>query len=69
MLDDAQDVDSAIVSLELAVAIVGAEPLVDDVDDSDATAAQAERERQLSACVVCRFDLEAHEVLIALQPA
>src|SRR5262245_21110529 len=61
MLDDAQDVDGTIVAFELAIAIVGAEPLVDDIHDLDAAAIEMKRERQLPACITSGFDLNAHK--------
>jgi hypothetical protein len=63
MLDDAKYVDGAVVALELAIAIVGAEPLVDDLRHRDTAAFEAERAWQLHAGVATGFDVETHGIL------
>jgi len=62
-LGDAQDVDGAVVAHELAIAVVAAEPLVDDFHYRDAAAVQVERARQVTSGVAAGFDGEAHGVV------
>lgn len=56
--------DRAVIALDLAIAVVGAEPLVDDLRDRDAATEKIERKRQLPSGVTTCFDVEAHPVSI-----
>jgi hypothetical protein len=64
VLDDAQDIDRVVVALDLAISIVGAEPLVDELYNRDAATEKIERKRQLPSGVTTGFDVEAHPVSI-----
>jgi hypothetical protein len=64
VLDDAQNIDRAVIALDLAIAVVGAEPLVDDLRDRDAAAEKVERKRQLPSRVTAAFDVKVHPVSI-----
>jgi len=64
VLDDTQDIDRAVIALDLAIAVVGAEPLVDDSHDRDAAAEKVERKRQLPSRVTAAFDVKVHPVSI-----
>src|SRR5262245_4770077 len=65
VLVEPQDIERAVGAIDLAIAVIGAEPLIEDLDDLDHASVQSETLRPGQTVGFAAFDLDAHALASA----